>query len=185
MKIPARSILLCVGWLVVHLAGGPVWAESVQEKIQRLCAEAAAAPTKTMADSKLDQAQTEFEASQSMIGSLEHGFLQNEIKHTRGFVCITFWQRNRENTAWRDEGRRWLSPLVDAYDRLAARGEDEADAIANAVGQDESKLAKHAGYRTAEGSIWRANYKKAWTEYLLGIAAAEPNAREARLSDGL
>lgn len=178
MRISVWASTFRIGCLTVLLALEPAAAESVQEKVQRLCKQAGASPTQSLADQILDQAETELGSFRSTMTSLEYGFQHNEIKRTRGLVCITLWQRNEANTALRDEGRRWLEEALAGYDGLAEQGEEKADAIEQAV--DITALAQHSAYKAAIGDISRANYKKAWTEYLLGIATDDPDERETR-----
>jgi tetratricopeptide (TPR) repeat protein len=168
---------------VVLCACRPVSAQSPAGEVETLRQEAAASRTKTEADQKLDQAEALLAKSRKSMDSLDYTFLQNEITQARGLVCIAFWQRNRNDVRLRDEGRRLLLTALDKYDWLGKRSEDRAEAIEDKFSS--SQLAKNKLYKTVVGNISRANYKKAWTEYLLGMSADRPDERQKRLKSGL
>ncbi len=180
MRASAWSAFSC---LVVHCACQPVAAQSPAGEVDRLRQEATTSRTKTEADQKLDQAEALLAKSQKSMDSLDYTFLQNEITQARGLACIAFWQRNRNDVRLRDEGRRLLLIALDKYDWLGKRSEDRAEAIEQKF--NSSQLARNKLYKTVVGNISRANYKKAWTEYLLGMSADMLDERQRRLKSGL
>ena len=180
MRVSAWSALSC---LVALCACRSVLAQSPTAEVDRLRQEAAASRTKSEADQKFDQAEVLLANSRRSMDSLDHGFLQNEITQARGLVCIAFWQRNRSDIRLRDEGRRLLLIALDKYDWLGKQCEDRAEAIEQKFSG--SKLERDKYYKTIVGNISRANYKKAWTQYLLGMSADRSDERHERLKNGL
>jgi len=180
MRASVWSAILC---LAVLSAYQPALAESLTGEVDRLRLEATASRTKTEADEKLDQAEVLLAKSRRSMDSLEYAFLQNEITQARGLVCIAFWQLDRSDIRLRDEGRRLLLIALDKYDWLGKRCEDRAEAIEERF--NSSQLAKSKSYKTIVGNISRANYKKAWSEYLLGMSADGLDERQRRLKNGL
>ena len=183
MRDPVRSKIVCVGWLAVLMAHTPIVAEPVVEQIFKLQKEAIACPNKESAFDKLDQAEGLLRRSRGAFDRLEYDFQDSEMARTRALVCIALWQRNRKDTRLRDEGRGWLTKVLDNYERLAQHYENEADAIEQKLGV--SELERHKRYKTVVGNISRANYKKAWTEYVLGISTDKPDDREGHLNRAL
>jgi len=172
MRVPTWSALSC---LVALCACRSVLAQSPTAEVDRLRQEAAASRTKSEADQKLDQAEVLVANSRRSMDSLDHGFLQNEITQARGLVCIAFWQRNRSDIRLRDEGRRLLLIALDKYDWLGKQCEDRAEAIEQKFSG--SKLERDKYYKTIVGNISRANYKKAWTQYLTPRTSQERTGR--------
>jgi hypothetical protein len=142
-----------------------------------------ASRTKSEADQKLDQAEDLLKKLQRSMSNLDYAFAQNQITQTRGLVCIAFWQRNRSDVHLRDQGQRWLLTALEKYDWLAKRCEDDAEAMEQRL--NESQLDRSESYKTTVGNISRANYKKAWTQYLLGLSADTPEQRQVRLKSAL
>ncbi len=180
MRTSAWPAILC---LVVLAPYEPAFAQSPTGEIERLRQEATASRTKSEADQKLDQAEALLRNSQKSMSSIERAFIQNEITQARGLVCIAFWQRNRGDIRLRNEGHRLLLIALDEYDRLGKQCDDRAEAIERKFNR--SQLDRDKSYKTLVGNISRANYKKAWTEYMLGISADRLDERRKRLKSGL
>jgi hypothetical protein len=175
--------IVCIVWLVALIVHKPVLAESVAGEILKLCNEAVASGDMVTASEKLDQAEDLLEKSSGKLDKLEYDFQYNEIMQKRGLVCISLWQSNHKDPTLREKGRRWLLKVIDNYDRLAKKCEEDADSIEKRLSGP--TLNRNQRYKTVVGNISRANYKSAWTRYLLGISSENPDEREAHLKKAL
>ena len=175
--------MVCIVWLVAVIVHKPVLAESVEGEILKLCNEAVASGDVVTASEKMDQAEDLLEKSRGKLDKLEYDFQYNEIMQKRGLVFISLWKSNHKDSTLRKKGRQWLLKVIDNYDRLAKKCEEEADTIEERLSGP--KLHGNQRYKTVVGNISRANYKGAWTRYLLGVSSENPDEREARLNEAL
>jgi tetratricopeptide (TPR) repeat protein len=180
MSVTKYKSLVC---LAVLYGSQLALAESPTDKVYTLRQAAIASQTKSDADQMLNRAEDVLKNSRRSMGRLDRDFLQNDITQTRGLVCLSFWQRDRSNSHLRDEGQRLLLMALNRYALLAQRCQDEVDAMEQK--SNASPISQNTSYQTTVGNISRANYKTAWTEYLLGLSTDRSDERQRRLTNGL
>jgi len=186
VSVWVRRAILCAGPLLGLVAGRLVCAGAIDARITTLLADAVAAPTKAAAEAKLREAELLFQSARARLDELTRGFLTADIKRTRGRMLAMAWQRagakDPDRATLRDKARRSLLVALDEYARLQKLSEDKADAIERRLGTADP--AENKQWREACGSISRANYAQAWTNYTLGMLATKAE-REAYLKKAL
>jgi len=179
VSVVAGLLILCANWLTGPGAPGADAKESpqtqksaeVKKSVQAQIAELLdrATTAETDAEKMLAQAENLLWRGRHSLDKLGSGFLSADITRTRGRVCLIAWQRDADNTAQRDEAKRFLMKAREEYEQLKERADEEAAELLDKVRK--GKPERNPAYRRALGLRSRANYAIAWTDYNLGLVA--------------
>ena len=179
----AHPSIVRLALALLALAAAHAGAGELQERIDALLAEAAAAPTVKEADAKFTQAEATLEAADESIDVAARRSVQADIRRARGSRYAEAWRADDKQAALRDQARRVLTLALDDYRKLQKMWEDRADALEQRLGDEQA--VKNREYQEACGLSSRANYAIAWT--LLSYASVLPpgGERESRLQKAL
>lgn len=174
MKFAFGSLNLSICVLLVLATGQRAPGATIQEEIENLLSEAQMALKKADADERIDRAQGLLQRQQTMDESERH-FLGGRIDRERAAICLKFWQKDRQQTAWRDEAYRRLQGLLSRYDGLYSRWDAQAQTMAENLNNRQRKNSPE--YRRLNINMGRVRYEMAWTQYYLAIASDSSSDR--------
>lgn len=174
MKSAVRSLNLSICVLLALAMGQGALGATIQEEIENLLSEAQMALKKADADERIDRAQSLLQRQQT-VDENERPFLAGRIDRERAAIYLKFWQRDKQQTAWRDEAYRILQGLLSRYDRLYR--EWDAKAQQRAKGLNNRQRKNDSQYRTLNINMGRVRYEMAWTQYYLSIATDSSSDR--------
>ena len=174
MKSAVRSLNLSICVLLALAVGQGAFGATIQEEIENLLSEAQMALKKADADERIDRAQRLLQRQQTMDENERH-FLGGRIDRERAAICLKFWQKDRQQTAWRHDAYRILQGLLSRYDGLYSRWDAQAQRMAENLNNRQRQNSPE--YRRLNINMGRVRYEMAWTQYYLAIATDSSSDR--------
>jgi len=174
VKSAFGSLRLLVSVLLVLTVAQRALGATIQVQVDKLLSEAQMATTKADADERIDRAQSLLQRQQSMKENERH-FLAGRVDRERAAICLKFWQRDRRQSALRDEAYRILQGLLSRYDGLYRRWDAQAQRMAEDLNNRQRRNSPQ--YKALNINMGRVRYEMAWTQYYLAIATDSDSER--------